>query len=137
MALVQEQLAVIDAVQKKQEELRVTATAADGMVEVTVNARGQVVNTVIDESYLDDFEFEELADHITEAAEAAVRKATRRVSEMMAPISEQRKGLPSLSQFVEGAPDLDDFLPQWVRSPTSSQTPDTGGDEAPFPTVRR
>jgi DNA-binding protein YbaB len=138
MALVQEQLAVIEAVQKKQEELRVTATAADGMVEVTVNARGQLVKTVIDESYLDDFEFEELADHITAAAEAAVRKATRRVSEMMAPISERRKGLPSLSQFVEGAPDLRDLLPQWVQSHAASQTPDNGGsDETPFPTVRR
>jgi DNA-binding protein YbaB len=138
MALVQEQLAVIDAVQKKQEELRVTATAADGMVEVTVNARGQLVKTVIDESYLDDFEFEELADHITQASEAAVRKATRRVSEMMAPISERRKGLPSLSQFVEGAPDLRDLLPQWVHSPAVSQLPDNGGsDETPFPTVRR
>jgi DNA-binding protein YbaB len=69
------------------------------------------MKTVIDESYLDEYEFDELGDHITEAAEAASRDAARRVAEMMAPISERRKGLPSLSEVMEGAPDLRDLAP--------------------------
>jgi DNA-binding protein YbaB len=94
LALAQEQMAEIAAVQRKQARLTATGVAADGLVEVTVNAHGQLVKTVIDESYLDDYEFEELADHITEAAHAAARDVGQRVAEMMVPISERRKRFP-------------------------------------------
>lgn len=141
MALVQDQLADIAAAQKKQAELTESATVADGLVEVTVNAHGQLMKTVIDESYLDEHEFDELGDHITEAAQAAVREATRRVAEMLAPISERRKGLPSLSQVMEGAPDLRDLAPPWLDPfavAQRSRTPDDdGSDDTTFPTVRR
>jgi hypothetical protein len=77
--------------QKKQAALKLTAQAADGAVEVTVNARGQVVKTVVDKSYLDDHDFEDLGDHITEAAQAAARDAAGRVAKMLAPINERHK----------------------------------------------
>jgi DNA-binding protein YbaB len=142
LALVQEQMADIVAVQKKQAELTATGAAADGMVEVTVDARGQLVKTVIDESYLEEHEFEELGDHITEAAQAAARDASRRVAAMMVPISERRKAFPSLSEIVEGAPDLRDLTPAWLdpfAAARSQRSPDDddGSDETPFPTVRR
>jgi DNA-binding protein YbaB len=141
MALVQEQMADIAAVQKKQAELTATGAAADGLVEVTVNTHGQLMKTVIDESYLDEHEFDELGDHITEAAQAAAREAARRVAEMMAPISERRKGLPSLSQVMEGAPDLRDLAPPWLdpfAAAQRSRSPDDdGSDDTTFPTVRR
>lgn len=141
-ALVQEQLADIAAMQKKQAQLKASASAADGLVEVTVNAHGHVVETVIDESYLDEFEFEELADHVTEAAQAAAREAGRRVSAMLVPINERRKAFPSLSEIVEGAPDLRDLVPPGL-DPYSAVEPrraagrDEGGEETAFPTVRR
>ena len=142
LALAQEQLADIAAVQKKQAALTVGATAADGLVQVTVNAHGQLVKTVIDESYLDDYEFEELADHITEAAQAAARTATRRVSEMMGAIDERRKAFPSLAELVQGAPDLRDltppgFEPFSVEGRRRDAGRDQGGEETAFPTVRR
>jgi DNA-binding protein YbaB len=144
LALVGEQLADIAAMQKKQAELTVSSAAADGMVEVTVNAHGHVIKTVIDESYLDEYEFAELADHVTEAARAATREAGRRVTEMMAPISERRNALSSLSEVVEGAPDLRKLAPDGldlfsVGGPRRDAGGDggVGGDEAEFPTVRR
>jgi DNA-binding protein YbaB len=140
LALVQEQLADIAAVQRKQAELTASATAADGLVEVTVNAHGHLINTVIDETYLDEFEFEELSDHITEAAQAAAGDALRLVAEMMAPIRERRNELPALSEIMEGAPDLRDLTPaELAPYPVASpqQTPDDGRDESAFPTVRR
>lgn len=141
LAVVQEQMADIAAVHKKQAELTATGAAADGLVEVTVNAYGQLMKTVIDESYLDEYEFDELGDHITEAAEAAAREAARRMAEMMAPISERRKGLPSLSQVMEGAPDLRDLAPPWLDPFAAAQSPrtrdDDSGEETAFPTVRR
>jgi DNA-binding protein YbaB len=142
LALVQEQMADVAAMQKKQAELRTTGTAADGLVEVTVNAGGQVTKTVIDETYLDEHEFEELADHITEAAQAAARDAMRQVSEMLVPISERRKAFPSLSDIVDGAPDLRALTPSWLEPFGEAhlrQKPDydDGGDETAFPRVRR
>jgi DNA-binding protein YbaB len=142
LALVREQMADIAAVQKKQAELTATGEAADGMVEVTVNASGQLLKTIIDQSYLDEYEFDELADHITEAAQAAVRDATHRMSEMMVPIGERRKRFPSLSEFVEGAPDLRDLVPEWRQSVASTSSRDERDDDEgmqdnAFPTVRR
>ena len=137
----QEELADIAAVQEKQATLTANVAVADGKVEVTVNAAGHVVKTVIDESYLDDYEFEKLADHLTEAAQAAAREVTGRVAEMMAPINERRQSLPGLSEIVEGAPDLRDLTPSWLdpfAAAGPQRAPDgDGGDETIFPTVRR
>lgn len=140
LALVQEQLADIAAVQKQQAELTATGAAADGMVEVTVNVAGHVLKTVIDESYLEEHEFDELSDHITEAAQAAARDAARLAAEMMGPINERRKRFPSLSDIVDGAPDLRDLAPAWPQ-PTTTARQDAddrdGPEESTFPTVRR
>jgi DNA-binding protein YbaB len=141
LALVQEQMADIAALQKKQAAVTAKAAVADGMVEVTVNANGHLVETDIDESYLDEHEFSELADHITEAAQAATRDAARQLTEMMVPISERRKRFPSLSEVVDGAPDLRDLVPPWLRpgasGPPHDHVDDDGREENTFPTVRR
>jgi DNA-binding protein YbaB len=142
LALVREQMADIAAMQRKQAEVTATAAVADGTVEVTVNAQGHLVKTVIDESYLDEHEFEELSDHITEAAQEAARDAVRQVTELLVPISERRKRFPSLSDFVDGAPDLRDLVPPWLQpvaapGPRHDHDDDDGREESAFPTVRR
>lgn len=139
MALVEEQMADIAAVQKKQRAVRASASAADGAVEVTVNALGQLVKVTIDDSYLEDHEFEELGEHIAEAASAAVEDAGRQVAALMAPIAERRKAFPSLSDIAEGAPDLRDLL-QPVLDVAADPVADARGDGAVegggFPKVR-
>ena len=141
MALVEEQLADIAAVREKQRALTETGAAAENMVEVTVDVQGRVTKTVIDESYLGEHEFEELGDHITEAAQAAARQVEGRVAAMMAPISERRKALLGLSEIVEGVPDLRDLMPRWLDPFADAQLPPTSdedaGGETTFPTVRR
>ena len=142
LAQVQEQMADLAAVQRKQAELTASATAADGLVDVTVNAHGHLTQTVIDEAYLDEFEFSELADHITEATQAAIRKAATQMNEMLAPILERRRALPGLSEVMDGAPDLRDFMPPAFESSVVSargtdRDGNDGTDESVFPTVRR
>lgn len=141
LALAQEQMADIAAVQRKQAELTASAAVADGLVEVTVNASGHLIKTVIDESYLDDFEFDELSGHITEAAQAAARTVANRVADLMAPIADRRRRFPALSELVDGAPDLRDLVPS-AADPYGLPQPrpdpdDDGNDESAFPTVRR
>lgn len=144
-----DQLADIAAMQKKQAELKVDGTAADGTVQVTVNAHGQVIKTELDKSYLDDHGFEELGGHITEAAQAAAAEAGRRVAEMLAPINERHNELPSLSDIVDSMPDLSDVMPPGLEmfgpgsrpqkdsSVSSDAKYDEGDGQAEFPTVRR
>jgi DNA-binding protein YbaB len=78
LALVQEQMSDLAAMQKKRAALTATAEVADGNVKVTVNAQGVLVNTVIDESFTDDYDFADLGDFITEAAQAAAREVPPR-----------------------------------------------------------
>src|SRR6185437_7252337 len=111
LARVQTQMADIAAVQKQQAALSVSAAAADQTVEVTVNAQGQLTKVVIDESYLDDHEFEDLGEAILQAARAAAQDAGRQVAELLAPIGEQHKSLPSFSDLVEGATNIGDLMP--------------------------
>jgi DNA-binding protein YbaB len=148
LAGLQDQLTDIAAMQKKQAALKLSAQAADGTIEVTVNARGQLIKTVIDNSYLDHHDFEELGDHITEAAQAAAQDAGRRVAEMLAPINERHKKFQSFSDIVEGGPDPKDLLPPGLDGfvgtprrhepavPSAGGPYDDGGD-ADFPTVKR
>jgi DNA-binding protein YbaB len=145
-----DQLADISALQKKQAALEVDARVADDTVVVTVNARGQLIKIVIDNCYLDNHDFDELADHITEAAQTAAKDADRLVSEMLAPINARHAKFPSLSDIVEGLPEPRDLMPPGLEAfgphPQPQQDPpsssadglyDDGGGEAGFPTVRR
>jgi DNA-binding protein YbaB len=150
LAGLQSQLADIAAVQKKQAALTVDAQAAEGAIEVTVNARGQLVKVVVDKSYLDDHDFDELGGYIVEAAQTAARDAGQRVAEMLAPINERHKSLPAFSDIVEGIsdpsdlmpPGLDAFVPTVRQEGSSGLLVDGGYDDgsdgdSEFPMVRR
>jgi DNA-binding protein YbaB len=144
----QDQLSAIAAAQKEQAALQVAAQTADGAIEVTVNAQGQLINTVIDKDYLDEHDFEELADHITAAAQAAARDAGQRVAQILAPINERHQKFSSFLDTVEKGLDFQDLVPPGLEGlvgmPRRSgpDAPGTGGSydhggEADFPRVRR
>jgi DNA-binding protein YbaB len=149
LARLRDQLSDFAAMQRKQAALELNAQAADGTVEVTVNARGQLIKTVIDNSYLDDHDFDELGGYITEAAQAAVQDVGQRVAEMLAPINERYRNFPTFSDIVEGIPDpsdlmppgLDAFAPASQRQDTSVSSAggryDDGDGDGAFPTVKR
>ena len=141
MGLLSEQMADISAMQKKQAELRANGAAADDMVKVTVNAQGHLVKIEIDESYLDEHEFDELCDHITEAAKAAVQSAAGLMDDLMTTINKRRRAFPDLSDIVDGAPDLRNLVERGLQSDTApsprTETDEDTSDENSFPTVRR
>ncbi|NKZ11820.1 YbaB/EbfC family nucleoid-associated protein [Mycolicibacterium septicum DSM 44393] len=140
LALVQEQMADIAAVQREQAQLTASSKAADGLVEVTVDARGHVVETVIDETYLDEYELEELGGHVTEAAQSAAQLVAQRSAALMMPIEERRRMMPSLSDVVDSAPDLRDLTRAVYGNDDAvraGEPEDDDRDESAFPTVRR
>lgn len=117
LALAQQQMADLAAMQKKRAALTASAAVADGTVEVTVNAQGILTRTVIDESYLDEFDFADLGEYITSAVQVAAREVGKRSAELLVPLSERRKQLPALSDIVEGAPDFREFMPDLTIKP--------------------
>lgn len=139
LALVSEQMADIAAVQREQAQLTASAEVADGLVEVTVDARGHVIETVIDEAYLEEYELEELGGHVTEAAQSAAQLVAQRSAALMMPIEERRRMLPSLSDIVDSAPDLRDLTRSVYGEDDAvgvSVPEDDERDESAFPTVR-
>ncbi|WP_157896303.1 YbaB/EbfC family nucleoid-associated protein [Mycobacteroides chelonae] len=132
LAQAQEQIAEITAIQKKQAALVTTSTAAEGMVSVSVNARGVIIETKIDRDYLDEFDLEDLGHHITQAAQAAANEVQSKAAALMGPATERRKAFPSLSEIVAGAPDIRDFVAQTPKPslapPNSPQRLSLEGD---------
>jgi DNA-binding protein YbaB len=153
LARLQEQLADVAEMQKKRAALTASAQVADGTVEVTVDAGGRLVKAVIDKSYLDDHDLEDLGGFVGEAARLAAADVDGRVAEMLGPIGERHGLFPSFSDVVAGVPQLRDLVPPgldlfaaapWRQggvSPSSAGVDDDGGggerDGVGFPTVRR
>jgi DNA-binding protein YbaB len=151
VAQAQEQLTNIAAIQQQQAALTATASVADGMVQVSVNARGVVIETRVDHDYLDEYNVEDLGHDITNAAQQAAATVQRRASALMEPLMEHRAALPSLSEIISGATDLRDFDDFEHQVPTVSTAPPNSperlnlereltfpdhGDEHPWQDVR-
>lgn len=134
LALVQEQFTELAAVEEARAALSATATRAGGTVTVTVDSDGVVTQTAVGESYLDERDLADLGWHITAAAQEAARDVERKVAELLAPLARRREEMPSLSDVVEGAPDIRDLLSTVV--PVAVRH--SGGEEEPdeYPTVR-
>jgi DNA-binding protein YbaB len=140
LALVQEHMADLAVVEKKRAALSATASTAAGTVVVTVNARGVVSRTVVDESYSDQHDLAELGNYITAAAQAAAGDVERQTAELLAPLAARRERFPSLSDIVDGAPDIRDLVPPLhpvdTAQPSAGDADHDGGEAAHYPTVR-
>ena len=110
LGVLQSQVADIAAVQKEQAALRVEGRAAQGTVEVTVDARGQLVNVVIDKAYLDGHDVDELGGYVLEAVQAAVGEVGQRVVQMLASINERDESFPTFSDIIEDISELRDVM---------------------------
>jgi DNA-binding protein YbaB len=144
MALAQDQMRELSAAQQQRMALTGKGTAADGLVEVTVDAQGTVTSTVIQESYLQEFEFAELSDHITTAARAAAQEVQQRGTALFAPLTERRQTISALSGRLVDAPDISELMSHINPAAPAAQDPqhDDDGDadwtDAPrYPTVRK
>jgi DNA-binding protein YbaB len=149
LALVREQMRDLAVMQQERAALTATGSAADGTVEVSVDAQCVVTNTVVDESYLDEFELADLGGHVTSAARAAASEISRRSAELLAPLAERRKAIRGLSGIVaDDAPEFGQGLAELVASApvwgeARSGDDDDGGDgdggkqDSSFPIVRR
>jgi DNA-binding protein YbaB len=143
MALAQDQMRELSAVQQQRMALSGTGTAADGLVEVTVDGQRMVTSTVIQESYLQEFEFADLSGHITAAARAAAEEVERRGAALFAPLTQRRQTISALSGRLVDAPDFNELMSRINPSvPAARDSQHDDGDEdwtedPRYPTVKR
>jgi DNA-binding protein YbaB len=144
LALAQEQMQELTAIEQKRSAIVASATAADGMVEVTVDAQRLITSTVIDESYLNDFEFADLGGYVTTAARKAGEEVERRSAALLAPMTRRRAELTSQSGSGVDMPDFQELL-SGLRSAVPTDVSPHAGDgegtdweEGPsYPIVRK
>lgn len=141
LALVQEQMRDLSDIQQKHSVMTATATAADGMVEVTLNAARTVVKTVVDEAYLDDHELAELGEHVTNAAQAAARQIDQRTQALLAPMNERRKAVSDIAGNVIDLPGFREAMAAVgamgeTSQPQSKPADHRGDDDSSFPTIK-
>ncbi|MEU0507353.1 YbaB/EbfC family nucleoid-associated protein [Nocardia sp. NPDC005998] len=105
----------IAEVQQQRVELTATATAGEGKVRITVNADGVVIETRFADD-IDELDYDEIADAVTDATQEAAAEVARKAEELIAPIRKTRSRLPSLSSMVEGLPDLRTKTPELQRA---------------------
>jgi DNA-binding protein YbaB len=106
MSLVQDQLRDLSPIRHEQSELAATVKAADGSVEVTVDAQGVVTGILDDESYLEEFELTELGGHITGAVREAAQQVNRQAAALLAPAAERRGAIRALSGIAFDLPEV-------------------------------
>jgi DNA-binding protein YbaB len=144
LALVQDQMRDLSAMQQKRSALTAKATAADQTVEVTVDAHCVVTEIVIDESYLSDYELADLGGHIAGAAQAAAREIGQRAASLMATLTQRRQTISARAGMLVDAPDFADVLATLNIAGAGGNEPrpedqseDDSQDESPYPIVRR
>ncbi|WP_327098959.1 YbaB/EbfC family nucleoid-associated protein [Nocardia vinacea] len=100
-----EQRAHVTAVREKLAAVRSTTNSADGLVEVTVDGSGVLVDVKFAPKAFGTGR-RELARSVTEAGQEAARLARVRNEEIIAPITAAAAAMPDLPDLLPGAPSL-------------------------------
>jgi hypothetical protein len=114
------------------------------LVEVTVDGQRMVTSTVIQDSYLQEFEFADLSGHITAAARAAAQEVERRGAALFAPVAQRRQAISVMSGRLVDAPNFNELMsrinPAAAAAPNPRHEDDGDQDwteDARYPTVKR
>ena len=123
------QTAALNSAQAQAAAVTGRATSADGLVTVTVNAAGIVIDVQFTPSAFDRSTPEKLARSVVAVAQQAAAAAQHQVEVALAPV---RSNVPDLPDLFPGAPSLKDLLPS--RPAANRRSPRRLHDEEDFST---
>lgn len=101
-----EQRAQLADVHEQLAAARSHATSSDGLVEVSTNSAGMVVEVRLAANTFEQTTPETLARSFTEAAGKAAALAQQHTAEIIAPITAAAEAMPDLPDLIPGAPSL-------------------------------
>ncbi|WP_019926174.1 YbaB/EbfC family nucleoid-associated protein [Nocardia sp. BMG111209] len=123
-----EQMRMVAEIRRTRTELTATGSVRHGMVTVTVNSDGTVIETRFADD-IDDLEYADIARAVTEAAQRATAELARKNQELIAPLQQHRTRMPKLSDMIDGLPDFRAELgepPKVSVAPPNSPTRNRG-----------
>ncbi|MFW0783845.1 YbaB/EbfC family nucleoid-associated protein [Gordonia sp. CPCC 206044] len=100
--------------------LTATATELEGRLQVTVNARGLVVHTVVDEDALSSTTASRLSSAFTAATQGAAQEVAKKTQELWAPVIEMQKSLPRATDILDGLPDIGSLFGPQPEPPSTA-----------------
>lgn len=119
----QAQMKTLADTHERRARLTATGTALHKRVTIVLNADGVVIETRFDPDL--DLPLAEIADAVTEAAQAAAIELASKSTELMDPIKERRGRMPKMSDLIEALPDLTERIPEPIpASTTPPNSPD-------------
>lgn len=108
--LVQAGMKSIARVQREQVRLTASASAAEKRVTVVVNANGDVIGIRFADT-IDELTYGEIAQAVTEAAQAASREVRRKTQQLLDSLRAEQARMPKLSELMPGFPDVLEMVP--------------------------
>lgn len=115
---VQASMKSIETMQQKWALLTATGSAAHKRVTVSINAEGEVIETLFS-SDIADLGYDEIAKAVTEAARAAMAELRRKTEALREPLQEHNARIPTLSELAPGALDVMALVPEPPRVSTA------------------
>ncbi|MFG1794953.1 YbaB/EbfC family nucleoid-associated protein [Nocardia sp. NPDC049149] len=96
----QRHVQLVTELQERRAQLVGIGTVRDEYVTVTVNADNAVIQTKFSDD-IGELSFDEIAEAVTEAAQAAIADVTRKVQRLVEPVTANQRTMPSLEEMVE------------------------------------
>lgn len=101
----------IETLQQKWALLTATGSAAHKRVTVSINAEGEVIETLFSGD-IADLSYDEIAKAVTEAARAAMAELRRKTEALRESLQESTARIPALSELAPGALDVMGLVPE-------------------------
>ncbi len=101
--------------QQRRAQLSASASAAAGQVTVTVDADGTPTNVEFS-SEIESLSYTEIAGAVVRAARDAAADMRRQAAGLVASLQQGDPSLPTLSDFLPGAPDLMELVPGFAAT---------------------
>lgn len=108
----------IENMQQKWALLTATGTAANKRVTVSINAEGEVIETLFSDGVAD-LGYNEIAKAVTEAAQAAMAELRGKTESLRQSLHEHDARIPTLSELAPGAVDVTGLVPEPPRVSTA------------------
>lgn len=96
----QRQVRLMTELQQQRAQLTGTGTVRDKYVTITVNADNAVIQTRFSPD-IGELSFDEIAEAVTAAAQAAIADVTRKIQKLAEPLAAKQSGMPKLQDMVE------------------------------------
>ncbi|MEU0874401.1 YbaB/EbfC family nucleoid-associated protein [Nocardia brasiliensis] len=123
----QQHVRLMTELQQQRAQLIGTGTVRGDYVTILVNADNMVIQTRFSR-HIGELSFDEIAEAVTAAAQAAIADVTRKIEQLVEPMAAHQRGMPSLQEMVESLTGVRTEIPD--PPPAILAPPEIGADES-------